>query len=183
MPKKTYADLISSMPDGVANGTTAADVRSIPESFSRQRTLGTLTGTGIATPTSFTRVALTQYGSAITNGITWSGNYLILRDSNISGFGIAYDIQGEFESTAIIRTKLRYGLTSAAPSLDLPQSGMALKVAGADPFSISKYYEIPSTVAGNTTIDLTWKTDVAETINNLEIYISIWSLPPNYGGA
>jgi hypothetical protein len=182
MTAKNYADLIAQLPNNTTNDISPTDVREIVESFARQRTIGTYSNASVATTTTFAQAPVVQYGSAVTNGITWVSNHIKLRDNNIRAFAINYSLQGEFTNAGVVRTRLMYGLAGAAPTLELPLSGLSFEAAGGNPFSISKYYEIPA--AGvDTTIAIEWKTDAIETISNLEVFLNVFSLPPTYGGA
>jgi hypothetical protein len=182
MSEKTYAQHMTDMPTGTPNGISAQDVRDIVDTYSPRRTLGTYTTASVATPTSFTTLPVTQFGTAITNGITWVGNYVQLRDNDILPFEIFYDLQGELSVSDVVETQLIYGLAGAAPTLVLPQSGFITEPATSRKFTAFKRYEIPAAGA-NTTIALQYKTGTSRTWTNAAVFVSVRSLPPNYGGA
>jgi len=183
MSLKDYATHIADMPSGVPNGTSAADVRSIIETYSSRRTIGTYTAASVATPTTMTTMPVAQFGTAITNGITWVGNHVVLRDNNILGFEIFYDIGGEISVIDTIETQLVYGLAGAAPTNVLPQSGLIIEPSTSRKFSSFKRYEIPA-AGTDTTIALQYRTVTSSrTWTDAAVFLAIRSLPLNYGGA
>ncbi len=183
MTLRTYSQFMTTLENNTDRRISPTDVREIVETFSTQRTIGTYTVASVVTPTSFTTVPVTQFAVAITAGITWTSNYVTLRDSNVQPFEIFYRIRGYFSGgSGEISAQLVYGINGAAPTTPLPQSEINFDGQTNRYFTISDRYEIPAAGA-NTTIALQWKTDSVETFNDVGVFLAIRSLGPNYGGA
>jgi hypothetical protein len=181
MSVRNYSNLTLGLADNSAGDIGAEDVRSIVETFSNQRTIGTYTNAALVTSTSFSRAPVTQYGSAVTNGVTWTSNYVTLRDNHILPFEIFYRVRGNFSTQGTLNMRLVYGLSGAAPTTLLDQSELEFDAQAGRYFTLFDRYEIPAAGA-NTTIALEWKTEAVETFNDVAVYLVIRSLNLNYGG-